>query len=122
VKDIGSSGADPADEVAGPDPVSADAAGAPAVDRNDHADAERGLLRALVRATWADVLDHERFTDDDDFFEIGGHSLLIADIMAQLGAQTGRRLSLRLFFDHPTVNELTDALADAGAFTGTPAR
>lgn len=107
MKDIGSSGAEhPAAEH-------------PAA---EHADGERGLLRALVRAKWADALDHERFTDDDDFFEVGGHSLLIADIMAQLGALTGRRLSLRLFFDHPTVNELADALADAGAFTGTPAR
>lgn len=106
MKDIGSGGADEADGTAGP----------------DSGDAERALLRAQVRARWADVLDHDRFTDDDDFFEVGGHSLLIADIMAQLGAQTGRRLSLRLFFDHPTVNELTDALADIGASVGTPTR
>ncbi|MEY9854621.1 acyl carrier protein [Catenulispora sp. GAS73] len=91
-------------------------------DHGDHGDSARGPLRAQVRARWADALDHDRFTDDDDFFEVGGHSLLIADIMAGLGAQLGRRLSLRLFFDHPTVNELTDALAEAGAVVGTPAR
>jgi hypothetical protein len=76
---------------------------------------DRELLRDQVRARWVDALGHDRFSDDDDFFDVGGHSLLIADIMAKLGALTGRRLSLRLFFDNPTVNELTDALVEAGA-------
>lgn len=76
----------------------------------------RGQLRAQVRAVWADALQHDRFDDDADFFEVGGHSLLIAEIMARLGTLAGTRLSLRLFFDHPTVNELTDALAAEKAF------
>ncbi|MFS8103313.1 phosphopantetheine-binding protein [Lentzea alba] len=82
---------------------------------SDHDSSERELLRAHVRAGWVSALTHDRFGDDDDFFEIGGHSLLIADIMAELAAKAGIRLSLRLFFDNPTVNELTDALASAQA-------
>jgi hypothetical protein len=35
--------------------------------------------------------------------------------MASLGALVGTRLSLRLFFTHPTVNELTDALVPVTA-------
>lgn len=91
--------------------------GSAGVANGDHGDAEldRELLRDQVRARWVEALEHDRFSDDDDFFDVGGHSLLIADIMAKLGALTGRRLSLRLFFDNPTVNELTDALAEAGA-------
>jgi acyl carrier protein len=69
------------------------------------------LLRAEVRARWADALAHDRFDDDADFFDVGGHSLMIAEIMAGLGALAGTRLPLRLFFDNPTVNELTAALA-----------
>jgi phosphopantetheine binding protein len=91
-------------------------AGVASPDHGGHDGLERGPLRAHVRAAWADALQHNRFDDDDDFFEVGGHSLLIADIMARLGALAGRRLSLRLFFNHPTVNELTDALASAEAF------
>lgn len=96
-------------------------AGVASPDRGGHDGLERDLLLAHVRAEWADALEHDRFDDDDDFFEVGGHSLLIAGIMAKLGARAGTRLSLRLFFDHPTVNELTDALAAAEAF-GTLAR
>ncbi|MCX5612942.1 MULTISPECIES: acyl carrier protein [unclassified Streptomyces] len=69
------------------------------------------LLRARVRLQWADALEHEDFGDDEDFFEAGGSSLLVAEIMAALGAELGVRLALRLFFNHPTVNELTGALA-----------
>ncbi|MFJ8547312.1 acyl carrier protein [Streptomyces sp. NPDC093586] len=79
------------------------------------------LLRAQVRAQWADVLEHDDFGGDDDFFEAGGNSLLVAEIMATLGAVLGVRLELRLFFEHPTVNELTGALAARGVFR-TPAR
>ncbi|MBX9393658.1 acyl carrier protein [Streptomyces sp. TRM72054] len=85
-------------------------------DHDGHDGTQRGLLHAHVRAEWADALGHDDFADDDDFFEVGGHSLLIADIMAKLGALAGTRLSLRLFFDHPTVNELTDVLAADEAF------
>lgn len=95
-------------------------AGVASQDRPGHDGLERGQLRAYVRARWADALEHDRFDDDDDFFEVGGHSLLIADIMAKLGALAGTRLSLRLFFDNPTVNELTDALVAIEAFRSRP--
>ncbi|MET8756350.1 AMP-binding protein [Lentzea sp. NPDC004782] len=68
-------------------------------------------LATCVRAVWADVLGHDDFTDTDDFFAIGGHSLLIARIMAKLGKVSGLRLPLRLFFDHPTVGGLADVIA-----------
>ncbi|MFF8413732.1 acyl carrier protein [Streptomyces omiyaensis] len=89
----------------------------------DHGDdgARLDRVRALVRARWADALEGEAFGDDDDFFEAGGHSLLIADIMAGLGRTAGTRLPLRLFFDNPTVNELTTVLAAHEAFR-SPAR
>lgn len=96
-------------------------AGVASPDHGGHDGPDLELLRAHVRARWADALEHDRFGDDDEFFEAGGHSLLIADIMAKLGALAGTRLSLRLFFDHPTVNELTGALAAHEAFR-SPAR
>ncbi|MEW2512411.1 phosphopantetheine-binding protein [Streptomyces sp. NPDC046870] len=67
----------------------------------------------LVRDAWARALKHSDFTDDEDFFLVtGAHSLLVAHIMADVCAATGRRLSLRLFFDNPTVNGLAAVLAD----------
>jgi hypothetical protein len=66
---------------------------------------------AEVGAAWAAALKHDKFGPDDDFFDVvGGHSLLVAGIMAQLSRQCGRRLSLRMFFDNPSVNQLAAAL------------
>ncbi|MEV0281083.1 phosphopantetheine-binding protein [Streptomyces sp. NPDC050610] len=75
-----------------------------------------------VREAWSAALDGTRFTDDDDFFDVGGHSMLVAGIMARLGRVTGRRLPLRMFFDHPTVKSLTEAVTAATADDGEAAR
>ncbi|MFZ3561255.1 phosphopantetheine-binding protein [Streptomyces sp. BH055] len=91
-------------------------AGPASTDTGDLDIAGHEVLRAHVRAQWSEALGHDRFGDDDEFFDVGGHSLLIADIMARLGALADTRLSLRLFFDHPTVNELTEALSADGSF------
>ncbi|MEE1784459.1 acyl carrier protein [Streptomyces sp. SP17BM10] len=69
---------------------------------------------ALVRAGWAAALGRDDFGDEDDFFAVGGHSLLVARIMAGIGRQVGTRLPLRMFFDHPTVADLARALTARG--------
>jgi acyl carrier protein len=78
---------------------------------------DAAALRTVVRACWENALLLDDFGDDDDFFDIGGHSLLIAEIMAGLGARLGRRIPLMDFFEHSTVNRLSSHLA-ALAFTG----
>ncbi|MGR4884942.1 acyl carrier protein [Streptomyces sp. LARHCF249] len=90
-------------------------------DHAGHDGPDLEVLRAQVRVQWADALEHDDFGDDEDFFDAGGNSLLVAEIMAALGAELGVRLPLRLFFDHPTVNELTGALTAHEAFRA-PAR
>ncbi|MFC8372143.1 MULTISPECIES: acyl carrier protein [unclassified Streptomyces] len=85
-------------------------------DHTGHDGPDLEPLRAQVRSQWVDVLEHDDFGDDEDFFDAGGNSLLVAEIMAALGAEFGVRVELRLFFAHPTVNELTGALAAHEAF------
>jgi hypothetical protein len=71
-----------------------------------------------VAEAWATALAHRDFGRDDDFFDVvGGHSLLVAGIMAQLSREVGQRLSLRMFFDHPSVNQLAAALDELTAGT-----
>jgi len=75
-----------------------------------------GDLSAMVREAWVAALGHTDFSDDDDFFSvIGAHSVLVARIMGHLGKVVRRRLSLRLFFDNATVNELARALSGLAA-------
>ncbi|MFC4465241.1 acyl carrier protein [Streptomyces xiangluensis] len=64
----------------------------------------------LVRRTWATALNHNDFSDDDNFFNIGGHSMLGIALMKELESALGVRLPVRLLFDNPTVGGLAAAL------------
>lgn len=56
-----------------------------------------------VHAAWATVLKRDGLGLDDDFFVIGGNSVLTARVMARLSEKFGTRLPLRLLFANPTI-------------------
>lgn len=61
---------------------------------------------AAVRAVAAvceDLLGRSDISPDDDFFALGGHSLLMLQLMAALRQSLGVRVPLRDLFDAPTV-------------------
>jgi len=55
---------------------------------------------------------------DDDFFEVGGHSLLAMRAVARAGAILRARTSARAFFEHPTVRGFAAALVAAETVPG----
>jgi amino acid adenylation domain-containing protein len=57
----------------------------------------------VVAEAWAELLDVERVGADDDFFQLGGHSLLITRLAEWLRAKTGRRIEVRHLFEASTV-------------------
>jgi len=61
--------------------------------------------RALSRI-WAEVLAVEQVGVDDDFFALGGDSLLCLRVTARLRADFGASLPPRALFDNPTVGAL----------------
>ncbi|MFF2073696.1 non-ribosomal peptide synthase/polyketide synthase [Kitasatospora sp. NPDC058162] len=74
----------------------------------------------LVARAWAAVLDTGEIGAEDDFFALGGDSILAVRATARLREAFGRAdLSPRLLFDHPVLARLAEALAAAGA--GEPA-
>jgi amino acid adenylation domain-containing protein len=66
-------------------------------------DAERRLCRV-----WSEVLGVGRVGLDDNFFAIGGHSLLAAKLFARLDETFGRSLPLNVLFRAPTVRLLAE--------------
>ncbi|HYH46957.1 MAG TPA: condensation domain-containing protein, partial [Thermoanaerobaculia bacterium] len=63
----------------------------------------RTLLEALLVDMYATLLKHDRVGVDDSFFDLGGHSLLAGRVLSRLRALLGVDLSLRSFFQQPTV-------------------
>ncbi|WP_049659233.1 non-ribosomal peptide synthetase [Kitasatospora sp. MY 5-36] len=65
----------------------------------------------LIAAAWREVLGHDRFTADSHFFEVGGHSLLAAQLAAYLEPHLGSRPPLRTLFRHAVLADQARALA-----------
>ena len=65
--------------------------------------APRTLLEARVAAVWRELLQRPQVGMDENFFEIGGHSLLAMQLSARLRAALGVELTLRAIFEGPTV-------------------
>ena len=57
---------------------------------------------------WKKVLKHDNFSINDNFFEIGGHSLKAARISAIVYDEFGLDVKLGAFFDSPSIKELAE--------------
>ncbi len=66
----------------------------------------RTELERTLAALWGEILGCERVGLDESFFDLGGHSLLLARLQAELLERLGREVPLLALFEHPTVGTL----------------
>uniref|UniRef100_UPI0035A24B17 phosphopantetheine-binding protein n=1 Tax=Nocardia amamiensis TaxID=404578 RepID=UPI0035A24B17 len=52
---------------------------------------------------FADVLSQDRIGIDDNFFDLGGNSLVATQVVARIGAAFGTQIGVRALFETPTV-------------------
>ncbi|MET7245175.1 amino acid adenylation domain-containing protein [Methylobacterium sp. EM32] len=74
----------------------------------------RGEDETRIARIWADLLGLDAVGATDSFFDLGGHSLKALAMLARIERETGRSVSLRAFFEAPTVAGLAARL-DRGA-------
>jgi amino acid adenylation domain-containing protein/non-ribosomal peptide synthase protein (TIGR01720 family) len=79
--------------------------------------APRNHTEQALAGIWAEVLAVDRVGVHDNFFALGGDSILCMRVAARLSADLGVRLSPRALFDNPTVGSL--ALLVAAPTRGT---
>ncbi|HVR99133.1 MAG TPA: amino acid adenylation domain-containing protein [Thermoanaerobaculia bacterium] len=77
---------------------------------------ESDLERAIAEV-WQDLLRVDRIGLDDNFFDLGGHSLLLVQAQGRLREALGREVAVVDLFRFPTVKSLARHLggADTGA-------
>lgn len=59
-----------------------------------------------IAGIWESLLGNDDIGLDDDFYEIGGHSLLALQILTRMKEELGIKITLKEFLDNPTINKL----------------
>ncbi len=72
--------------------------------------APRTPMEQDLAAIWAEVLALDRVGVEDNFFDLGGHSLGAARILSRVGAVFHVDLPIRALFDRPTVAAMAQAI------------
>jgi amino acid adenylation domain-containing protein len=63
---------------------------------------------------WCELLGVDTVSIKDNFFDLGGHSLLVTQLASRIRSGFGIELPLRTLFELTTIAELSTLLADAG--------
>jgi acyl carrier protein len=60
-------------------------------------------MEQKIHEIWSRKLRLDDFSDDDDFFALGGHSLIMAEIQEEIAKETGVEVPMDELFRHSTV-------------------
>ena len=72
--------------------------------------APQNELEKIIAGIWQELLQVEKVGVHDNFFDLGGHSLLIVQAHSRLHEVVDRELSLTDMFRYPTIEKLTKYL------------
>ncbi len=75
--------------------------------------APRDAVEQALTDIWAKVLELQRVGVLDNFFEMGGHSLLVTQLLYRIREMFQIDLPLRSLFDHPTVAEMAQLIRES---------
>lgn len=68
----------------------------------------RNSTEEMIEETWRDVLKLERIGMQENFFDLGGHSILAIHVLNKLRTRLDRELSMTDVFTYPTIRSLAD--------------
>ena len=83
-------------------------------------EAPRDDVERRLAAIWEEVLNVRPLGIRDPFFEIGGHSLLAARVVAEIEKYFGTKLSVAALFQSPTVEQLAKQLREGNGQSPSP--
>ncbi len=82
----------------------------------------RSQMEQLVAEIWREALGIDDVGIDDNFFDLGGHSLLMTQVHETLRKRIARSFSLVELFQYPTIRTLAAWLSQAEETDVTPVR
>jgi amino acid adenylation domain-containing protein len=79
--------------------------------------APRDAMERQLATTWSKLLGVERIGVHENFFDLGGHSLIGLQLLAQVEEHFGRTLALKSLFQAPTISAFAKLLQKEGGGT-----
>ncbi|MBZ0257739.1 amino acid adenylation domain-containing protein, partial [bacterium] len=86
-----------------------------AVQQRDYV-APQNEMEALLAKAWAEALEYQNPSMNDNFFDAGGHSLTISKLVSRIQKHTGVVVPLAKIFERPTIRQLAPLLFDYAKF------
>jgi acyl carrier protein len=77
--------------------------------------APEGGLESTIAAIWQEVLGLPQVGTTDNFFDLGGHSLLVVQVQRRLREATGQEVAITDMFRLPTIRALAQHLSGGAA-------
>lgn len=74
--------------------------------------APRNEIEKIITSVWKEALDVEQIGVNDNFFEVGGHSLLMVQVHSKLSELFESKLSIAEMFAKPTISALAEHLGN----------
>ena len=65
----------------------------------------------LIAGVWQEILQLEKVGVDENFFDLGGHSLLLAEVQHKLKSLLNQNISMVELFRYPTIHTLSKHLS-----------
>ncbi|MGM3188943.1 non-ribosomal peptide synthetase [Musicola paradisiaca] len=76
-----------------------------------HATPPQGAMETLIAQVWSEFLHVPSVGREDNFFDLGGHSLLVIAVCNEITRRSGNALSFIDLFRHPSVSQLAKHLS-----------
>ncbi len=67
-------------------------------------------LESSLLAVWCDLFHLSRISIDESFFDLGGNSIMAAQLVARIRSGLGREVSLHLLYEAPTIMALAEQI------------
>ena len=77
---------------------------------SDRTHTPRDVLELRIWRLWRDVLGIDGFGIDDNFFDLGGHSMLAVRLVGKIREELGVEISVPRLFQYPTIKAFTATL------------
>jgi amino acid adenylation domain-containing protein len=84
--------------------------------------APRSDIESMLAQIWHDVLGTKQVSINDNFFEVGGHSLLAVRLFSKIEQATGLNLPLATLFSSPTIEALAVTINELMSIKRAPSQ